>query len=162
MKTVYLLLLVCAFTSLSAGAQSTSQKFAVSGNCAMCKKTIETAAKRGGASFASWDVATRELSIRFDTGKTSPERIRAAVAGSGYDTPGFKAPDAAYGNLHDCCKYERTATALPGAQPSSCEAPASKECCKGGICTIPGHMPAAGAKVPGNKAIPACCVPSSL
>ena len=156
--------MLCAFSFFSAGAQSTSEKFAVSGNCGMCKKTIEKAAITAGASLASWDASTKELSVTYNTKKTAAGKIRSAVAGSGYDTPGFQAPNAAYDRLHECCKYERVATAPAPAPPACCTEAAGKECCQAGICTMPGHTPAKGrAKASTSKATPAACsIPSSL
>ena len=38
------------------------------------------------------------------------EKIEQKIASVGYDTPDYKANDAAYDKLDDCCKYRKPAT----------------------------------------------------
>ena len=78
----------------------------VSGNCGMCKTTIEKAAAKAGAT-ANWDEESKELKVSYAVNKTSSDKIQKQIAKSGYDTQGFKATDKAYDKLHGCCKYER-------------------------------------------------------
>lgn len=85
-----------------------TETFLVLGNCGMCQRIIEKAALGAGAVKASWDVDTDQLTVVFDPAKTSADAIQKAVALSGYDNVGYKAPDAAYNDLHGCCKYDRT------------------------------------------------------
>ena len=82
-------------------------KFKVLGNCGMCEKRIEKAAKIKGVSSAEWDVETKMLTVSFDETKTKPSKIHAAVAAAGHDTEKVKADDKVYANLHGCCQYER-------------------------------------------------------
>ncbi|SDC38801.1 heavy-metal-associated domain-containing protein [Niabella drilacis] len=91
-------------------AQTKTEKISVSGNCGMCKKTIEKAAKTAGAKEAVWDIPTKELLVKYDAKKTSSNKIQNAVADAGYDTRDVKGRDAAYEKLHACCQYERTKT----------------------------------------------------
>ncbi|HET8809708.1 MAG TPA: cation transporter [Flavobacteriaceae bacterium] len=96
----------------SAGTKTTAtmetKTFEVAGECGMCKKRIETAAKGiSGVSKASWKVESDMLTVTFNSKETSAKAVQKAVANVGHDTEAFKATDEAYKNLHACCKYER-------------------------------------------------------
>lgn len=130
MKTLNILSVFFAcilFSSAAVAQKEVKETIKVSGNCGMCKKKIEAAAKNAGASFASWNAETKELVVAYNGKKTSNAKIQEAVAASGYDTENVKATDEAYNNLHACCKYERTGTT------------AKDDCCKDGQCTKEGH-----------------------
>lgn len=88
-------------------AQKKQTEIKVAGNCGMCKKTIETAAKSAGAQTATWDSEAKLLTISYKTKKTTPLVIQQAIANAGYDTESVKAPDEVYNKLHGCCKYDR-------------------------------------------------------
>ena len=92
---------------LSVKAQ-TPTKLKVSGNCGMCKSSIEKAAKTAGATNANWDMDAKILTLMFD-GKTNLDKIETAIAAIGYDTEHKTATKASYDALHECCKYEREA-----------------------------------------------------
>jgi copper chaperone CopZ len=92
----------------SANAQ-TSTKLKVSGNCGMCKSSIEKAAKTAGATTANWDMDAKLLTLIFD-GKTNLDKIESAIAAIGYDTEHKTATKASYDALHECCKYDRVST----------------------------------------------------
>lgn len=81
------------------------------GNCGTCKKKIEKAAKSAGANTAIWDADKQELSVSYNSSKSSSEKIQQAVAGAGYDTQDVKGDDKAYKKLDACCKYPRKGTA---------------------------------------------------
>ncbi|PXY02827.1 ATPase [Marinifilum breve] len=109
-KKLLLLLGIVAMITLSYSVQAENKKahFKVSGNCGMCEKTIETAAKSvDGVSMADWDKKTKVIKVSFDTEKTSLDAIHKAIAKVGYDTEKVKAKDEVYNKLHSCCKYER-------------------------------------------------------
>ncbi|MBK8965216.1 MAG: cation transporter [Lewinellaceae bacterium] len=93
-----------------------TETFQVLGNCGMCKRTIEKAATQAGAASANWDVEKDLLTVSFDPAKTSVDVIQKAVARSGYDNVGYKAPDEAYNDLHGCCQYDRSGA--PGSAKS--------------------------------------------
>ncbi|MCF3111955.1 cation transporter [Niabella sp. CC-SYL272] len=112
MKTMgsLLLAMVMLLTAYGAGAQTKTEKIAVSGNCGMCKKTIEKAAKTAGAREAVWDIPSKTLDVKYNAKNTSSSKIQQAVADAGYDTQEIRGSDAAYEKLHACCRYERTKT----------------------------------------------------
>lgn len=84
------------------------QTIMVSGNCEMCKERIETAAKSiAGVASADWNIETKLLHVQFDGTKTSLDAIQKAIAKAGHDTEKYKASDAAYNALPDCCKYRK-------------------------------------------------------
>lgn len=108
MKKIKALLILAGLTcSVSLFAQKTTETIAVAGNCGMCKKKIEKAAKIPGVESAVWDKKTKELALVFDASKTSSEKVQTSIANAGYDTEKVKAPDAAYKKLDDCCQYDR-------------------------------------------------------
>jgi hypothetical protein len=137
MKTIQLLLLSSIFilASHSGFSQVKSEKIKVAGECGMCKKKIESAAKNAGAINAVWNVTTKELSYKYNTKTTQPATIEKAIAAKGYDTPAYKADEEAYNKLDDCCKYERSAQ---GTEAKSCcdhEKCTDAKCMKDGKCT---------------------------
>ncbi len=83
--------------------------FGVRGNCGMCKKTIEKAAKSvEGVSNANWDVDKKKIDVSFDDTKADITAIHNAIAASGYDTEKSTGNDVAYKELPACCKYDHT------------------------------------------------------
>lgn len=89
-------------------AQSKTEKFKVYGNCGMCEKRIETAAKSvEGVTAADWNIETKMIEVSFDTIKTDVHKIHIAIANAGHDTEMHKATDEVYDKLPGCCHYER-------------------------------------------------------
>jgi periplasmic mercuric ion binding protein len=140
MKTVSIIAIIIGslFITSFCAAQSGSKKETIKvwGNCGMCKKTIEKAAKTAGATSANWNEETKELKVTYASSKTSNNNIQQAIAKAGYDTEGFTASNAAYDKLHGCCKYDRKEEASTAAccNEEHCkkDAAACKEtgCCK--------------------------------
>jgi periplasmic mercuric ion binding protein len=128
MKTIRIFSIVAvllAITSISF-AQTKTETFKVSGNCGMCKSTIEKAAKAAGATSASWDEETKDLTVKYSSSSTNAAKIQKKIAAVGYDNVSFKATVEAYKKLPACCQYERAeATTM--------------DCCKDGKCSMPGH-----------------------
>ncbi len=132
MKTLQLFICSLLMVSFSfvANAQEKSEAFKVSGNCGMCKSKIEKAAKGAGATFAAWDVETKQLTVKYSSTSASAAKIQQSIAKAGYDTPGAKATAEAYNNLHGCCKYERETTDANNAKA---------DCCADGKCSKTGQ-----------------------
>lgn len=116
-------------------AQVKTEKFAVSGECGMCKNKIESAAKKAGASYALWNEESKEITVKYNSASSNVAKIQQSIAGTGYDTPNFKATDEAYDKLHSCCKYDRTAKAESCCDGGTCTKDECKTCCKDGKCT---------------------------
>ena len=141
MKSFKLFLLSSLFIVIAhAGfAQTSTEKYKVAGECGMCKSKIEKAAKSAGATYAMWNVESKELTVKYNSTSSNAAKIQQAVAAVGYDTEKVKATDEAYNKLHSCCKYERTA-APEKAVADCCNADgtcknADKGCCVDGKCT---------------------------
>ncbi|MBW7941006.1 MAG: hypothetical protein H3C64_01100 [Candidatus Kuenenia stuttgartiensis] len=90
-----------------------TDSFIVYGNCGMCKRRIEQAAKSiVGVKIANWDTESQMLTLKYDeavlsrNGK-SLDNISIAVAETGHDTQYYKAENTAYEALPKCCLYER-------------------------------------------------------
>jgi mercuric ion binding protein len=129
----FLLAFACLFIASASFAQAKKETFKVAGECGMCQKKIEGAAKKAGASFASWNTDSKLLTVRYNASSSNTAKIQRSIAAVGYDTPGFKASDAAYNSLHDCCKYDRAGAT---AAASCCDSDKCKEtaCMKDGKC----------------------------
>ena len=106
---------IILITILSIGIQSKAQEitykkesFKVWGECGMCKTKIDKAVNSiEGIKYARWNLATKQINVKFDIDKTSIDSIQKTLALVGYDTEKFKATDEDYNNLHKCCKYDR-------------------------------------------------------
>ncbi len=137
MKTIkpFSVIITCLFLTFSATAQQVrSDSFKVQGECGMCKKKIENAAKKAGATYAEWSPVTKTLNVSYNTSLSSVAVLQQAIAKTGYYTPGYKATEEAYNALDECCKYERQAS----KEISCAETCASKDtkcaetaCCEG-------------------------------
>ena len=135
MKAFKLLIIstICFGLSQSVTAQNTQDKFKVAGECGMCKNKIEAAAKSAGATNATWNVDSKELVVKYNSTSSNAAKIQKSIAAVGYDTPKYKATDEAYENLHECCKYDRTAALGNCCKDGKCEK--NGDCCKDGNCT---------------------------
>jgi len=85
--SVMLLLLFIQFTY----AQATTETFFVNGNCAICKTRIESTAQKAGAETALWNPESKQLSVTFDSSKTSKSAILQQIASVGHDNEMFQA-----------------------------------------------------------------------
>lgn len=104
-----LVILMMGFGNLQAQSEiAKKEEFKVYGNCGMCEKRIEKAAKSvDGVTSADWDKETGFIEISFDKSKTDVDKIQVAIADVGHDTDLHKAADEVYDNLPGCCKYDR-------------------------------------------------------
>lgn len=110
MKTLRIFSLVTLFLAIagiSAAQKIKTETFKVSGECGMCKKKIEKAAKEAGATIASWNQQTQLLKVTYNASDANTASIQQKIAGVGYDTPNYKATSDAYNSLDECCKYDR-------------------------------------------------------
>ncbi|MDF3026591.1 MAG: mercury transporter [Fluviicola sp.] len=100
--------LIATFSACAAQIKNAkTESYKVSGNCEMCKNTIETAASKKGISSAEWNKDTKVLRLTYDSVKSSASEILKKVAYAGYDNEAFLAPDEAYSKLPECCRYAR-------------------------------------------------------
>jgi len=107
-KLMYVTVLVALMSMSSVFAQSKTEQFKVYGNCSMCEKRIEKAAKSvEGVSAADWSHESQMMEISFDSTKTDVHQVHMAIANVGHDTEMHKAKNEVYSKLPGCCKYTR-------------------------------------------------------
>jgi len=85
-----------------------TDSFAVSGNCGMCKKTIESALTGvDGIISATWNKESKMLTVHYNPHSISINSMKQKIADVGYDTDTIKAKKETYDGLPGCCQYER-------------------------------------------------------
>lgn len=116
MKYLFSILLAVSFllpqSNLLAQTISTDTtvQLRVEGNCALCKKRIQEAAKGRGVTTADWNMKTKMLSLTYDPKKTTEAKVQERIVGVGHDTELKKADDDVYEKLHSCCLYRDAST----------------------------------------------------
>lgn len=90
----------------------TTKTVKISGNCGMCKKTIEKAGNSAD-SKVDWNEDNQTANVSFDASKTSLDAVLKNIALAGYDNEKYLAPATTYADLHGCCQYDRTLSAPP-------------------------------------------------
>ena len=60
-----------------------------------------------GVIHLKWNSKTKIAKIKYDSDKTSLDKVQKKIASVGYDTEKYKVDDEVYNNLHYCCKYDR-------------------------------------------------------
>jgi copper chaperone CopZ len=102
-------LILSACTSLSAQKKNKGEwvtlEIKTSAQCEMCKEKIETRLmETKGIKSAVLDMSVKVVSVRYNTAKTDPEKIRKVITGLGYDADEMKADESVYKTLPGCCK----------------------------------------------------------
>jgi hypothetical protein len=144
LKIFSTVLICCAIATTSFSQKTKTETFQVSGNCGMCEAKIEKAAKAAGATYADWNKDTKTITVKYNSTSSNLAKIQKSIADAGYDNVGAKTTAEAYDKLHDCCKYDRTATASTSNEKMDCckdgkctkEDCAGMDCCKDGKCTM--------------------------
>lgn len=129
MKTIQFYLLIMALLTATipvAAQKEKTETFKVSGECNMCKKKIESAAKQAGASYAFWSPKTKILKVSYNHTDINTASIQQTIANAGYDTPGFKASDSAYKALDECCQYKRDMKSARCCDKADCKGDEAK------------------------------------
>lgn len=104
-----LMLSTLSFVSAQNASKNKTVEFKVTGNCGMCKKTIEASLKnKPGVISGVWNKDSKMMKVTYDSSKITEEQIHQNIAGVGYDTEKKKASDKAYSSLPECCQYKRT------------------------------------------------------
>jgi periplasmic mercuric ion binding protein len=82
-------------------------KIKTSAVCSMCKDRIEqNLAFEKGISDVSLDVSSKIVTVKYNSKKTNPDKIRLAISKIGYDADDVPADKVAYGKLPACCKKD--------------------------------------------------------
>ena len=106
MLKIFFVAAICVSTVAAYAQKTRTESFKVAGECGTCKRKIEKAAREAGATFAAWDMHSKILKLTYNAG-TDVATIQQRIADAGYDTPKFRATDAAYNGLDKCCQYDR-------------------------------------------------------
>lgn len=77
----------------------------VAGNCAMCKKRIESALDKNGIKHVNWDIDKKVLFVAYRNDKITREELHKLIAETGHDTDQVQAADSVYAKLPFCCLY---------------------------------------------------------
>ena len=120
MKTIKLLfaILLVLATFQTAHAQSDktqrsigikTENIKVSGTCDMDKRRIETTSYTvQGVKSAVWNMYSQTLILIYSVfEKDAPDIVQKKIASVGNDTEKYRADDAVYKKLPDCCHYQR-------------------------------------------------------
>jgi periplasmic mercuric ion binding protein len=104
--SIFLFLVAILFSSTSfAQGKVVKANIKVFGNCGMCKERIETALDKGGVKVASWNPASKNLEVVYNSKKITELQIHELIAGVGHDTEKVKAKNEVYSKLPFCCLY---------------------------------------------------------
>ncbi len=113
MKTKIIFSFIALLIMFKANAQETTAtiKIKTSATCDMCKETIEKfVAFEKGVKKITLDVDTKVATVVYNPQKTTPDKIRLAIANSGYDADDVPANKKAHDKLDDCCKKGKVCT----------------------------------------------------
>ncbi len=104
-RLITILLLLITSIAYSQSKKAEEIKIITSAECDICKKRIESSLiYEKGVKFCKLDVDSKILTVTYNPGKTTPEKIKQAVAKIGYDADGVPADTSAYSKLPECCK----------------------------------------------------------
>ncbi|APU69729.1 MULTISPECIES: DUF3347 domain-containing protein [Christiangramia] len=112
MKSIFNILIVLSVvlsttTGFAQIKNPTRETVKILGNCDTCKSAIENAGKLKNVASVTWNKDSKMAEISFDSEKTNRDEILKRIALAGYDNDEYLAPDAAYAQLAEYCKYER-------------------------------------------------------
>lgn len=80
-------------------------KVKTSAICGTCKKTLEHDLRfEKGVEAVRLDMDSKVLTLIYNPAKTNPDKLRTAIAKTGYDADEVKADPKAYEKLEECCK----------------------------------------------------------
>lgn len=105
---VMMLLVSLLYTAQTKNAKTETVK--ISGNCDMCKSTIEKSGNVKNVATVNWDETSKMATLTYDSLKTNQQEILKRIANAGYDSESFYAPDDVYAKLPSCCQYKRNKT----------------------------------------------------
>ncbi|MFM1744891.1 MAG: hypothetical protein RLZZ630_828 [Bacteroidota bacterium] len=98
-------LILASLIAQYATAQSDTIRIVTSAQCETCREKLSRdLGYLKGVEQTELDLDTRILQVIYDSGRTTPEKIRKAVTRSGYDADDLPADPRAYQRLPGCCK----------------------------------------------------------
>jgi mercuric ion binding protein len=113
MKTIQILIFVMSAMVLAGNANAQAMaktadlKIKSSVVCGQCKDRVESGLiYEKGIKEVSVDLKTKEVTVKYNPSKTTPDEIRTALSKIGYDADNVKADPKAYEKLPSCCKKD--------------------------------------------------------
>ena len=101
------IILLASTTGFGMAEKNVEIKIKTSAVCGMCKDRIEQGlAFEKGIKDVSLDLETKICTIKYNPSKTTPDDIRKAISGLGYDADDVAADEKAYEKLPACCKKD--------------------------------------------------------
>lgn len=119
MKNKLMIFIGLVAMAASVQAKSVVKEFKVYGQCGDCKNRIEKTLDLPGISFATWDVESKVLTVRYNDKKYSEDEIHNLIGSLGYATDKVKADKTAESNLPGCCQPKKASCCSKSAG-SSC------------------------------------------
>ncbi len=106
MKYMKLIVILCLTMSMGiAKGQEQEIIIKTTAQCGTCKENIEKALMmEKGVRFAELDVKTQNARVIYNSKRTTPEQLRKAISGVGYDADEVPADPVAVERLKPCCK----------------------------------------------------------
>jgi len=105
--TVFLMMALAGNVKSQTASGNQYVEIKTSAICGSCKATIEKAVyELDGIKYASLDLGTNVVAIKYSGDKTSAEKIKQAIISAGYDADEQHADKDAYDHLEACCKKE--------------------------------------------------------
>ena len=92
-------------TEVAALSKSKVLNIKTSAVCGSCKARIEKALTAiEGVEAAILNLNSKQVKVKYDPAKTSPDKLREVVANTGYNADEVKANSEAYHKLPGCCQ----------------------------------------------------------
>ena len=102
MKKIIIITLL--LSNVIAFGKSVVKEIIVEGQCGECKERIEKALDKPGISFATWDVKTKVLTVRYNDKKFAEDDIHKIISELGYATNKLEANIVSEKKLPGCCQ----------------------------------------------------------
>jgi periplasmic mercuric ion binding protein len=107
MKSMFIIAMMTLFTTFvkAQEAGTAELKVKTSAICEECKARIEKdLAFEKGVKKSTLDLETKIVTVTYNPEKTTPEKIREAIANIGYDADKVMANQRAFNKLPKCCQ----------------------------------------------------------
>jgi copper chaperone CopZ len=111
LKSISIAIILVMISFVSFAGKTSKIMIKTSGQCGMCKTTIEATVKAiDGTSSAYYNEANSKVLVKYDAAKTNPDAIRQAISKAGYDADNVMAVKAAHDALPKCCQKGQVCT----------------------------------------------------
>ena len=105
LKTIFSIALISFFANSAFAGKDSTIVIKTSAQCESCEKRIENALNfEKGVKSGKLDLKTKSVTVVFDSEKTTSDKIRKAIANTGYDADNIPADAKAYKKLPGCCQ----------------------------------------------------------